>query len=193
MCPPSIEDFFTIQRLKVLNFIIYGLIFTGLIVRFFVAESGDNGIGKTPMFLYIVQVVLTIILILLLICGELHKPVAVLVCFPLLMSRMGRGAIIFMVSLPITNFLDFFTVLIMIICACVGVLNMSLGWRDGIVELKYANEGVPERGMRNMPAANNIQTPAPPAQHQMQPMATGVPAGTAMPPPNMNRPSAQPL
>ena len=162
MCPPSIEDFFTIQRLKVLNFITYGLIFTGLIVRFFVAESGDNGIGKTPMFLYIVQVVLTIILILLLICGELHKPVAVLVCFPLLMSRMGRGAIIFMVSLPITNFLDFFTVLIMIICACVGVLNMSLGWRDGIVELKYANEGLPERGMRNVPASNNNPPPAPP-------------------------------
>merc|ERR1719350_1991558 len=107
MCPTSIEDFFSPQRLRILNFITYVLIFFGLILRFFVAESGDNGIGKTPMFLYIIQVVLTIFLMLLLICGEIHKPVAVLVCFPLLMSRVGRGSIILMVSLPLTNFLEF--------------------------------------------------------------------------------------
>ena len=68
-------------------------------------------------------------------------------CFPLLMSRVGRGSIILMLSLPITNFLDMYTAVIAIFCAAVGILNMSLGWRDGIVELKYADEGMPERGM----------------------------------------------
>ena len=135
------------------------------------------------MFLYICQFVLTILLVLMLICGEIHKPAAVLVCFPLLMSKVGRGAIIFMVSLPITNFLDFWTALVAIICACVGVLNMSLGWRDGVVELKYANEGIPERGMRNVPTNTNAAPPAPPAQNQMPPMATGAPGSSAMMPP----------
>ena len=194
MCPTGIEDFFNpIQnkRLKILNFFTYGLIGFGLILRFFVSDSGDNGIGRTPMFLFIIQFVLTILLILMLICGEIHKPIAVLVCFPLLMSRVGRGAIIFMVSLPITNFLDFWTVIIAIICGCVGILNMSLGWRDGVVELKYANEGIPDfKGMRNTAPTNNPAPPPP--QYQMQPVGVTNP-GPAMPPPNMNRPPPPPL
>ena len=192
MCPTGIEDFFNpIQnkRLKILNFFTYGLIGFGLILRFFVSDSGDNGIGRTPMFLFIIQFVLTILLILMLICGEIHKPIAVLVCFPLLMSRVGRGAIILMVSLPITNFLDFWTVLIAIFCALVGILNMSLGWKDGVVELKFAEEGIPERGMRNVPTNSNPAPPPP--QNQMPPMATGAP-GPAMPPPQMNYPAAPP-
>lgn len=144
MCPPSVENCFDARRLKIVNFITYGLIFTGLMVRFFVRDAEDGGIGRTPMFLYIIQCILTILLVLMLISGEIHKPAAVLVCFPLLMSRVGRGAVIFMLALPLTNFLEAWTAIIAIICACVGVLNMSLGWRDGVVELKFADEGVPD-------------------------------------------------
>ena len=65
-------------------------------------------------------------------------------CFPLLMSRVGRGAIILILALPVTNFLDFSTVLIALIGAAVGVINISIGYHDGPVEIKYANEGMPE-------------------------------------------------
>ena len=148
------------------NFIIYGLIALGLILRFIVADEDDNGVGRTPTFLFIVQLILTFIFIGMLICGELHKPVALLMCFPLLMSRVGRGAIIIILSLPVTNFLDFSTVLIALIGAVVGGINISLGWHDGPVELKYAEEGIPEdygQGKSNTPStgAPGSQNPAP--------------------------------
>ena len=98
---------------------------------------------------------ITIIMLLLLVMGELHKPTAFLICFPLVMSRTGRGAIILMVSLPLTNFSDIWTVFLAIICSCIGVINIMMGFNDSPVDLKFAeNEGyVPTR------AASNIVPP----------------------------------
>ena len=139
-----VKDILTPPRLRVTNFVVYGLLILGLILRAIVADEDDDGIGRTPTFLYIVQLVLTILFVGMLICGELHKVPAILMCFPLLMSRAGRGAIILILSLPVTNFLDFSTVLIAIIGATVGVFNISIGSHDGPIEIKYANEGMPE-------------------------------------------------
>ena len=164
----------------------------GLILRFFLSEEDDGGIGRTPMFLYIVQFFLTVVLVLMLISGEIHKPAGILMCFPLLMSRVGRGAIILMLSLPLTNFLEAYTAILAIICACVGVLNMSLGWRDGVIELKYAEEGVPERGSLPSKAPPSSASPGP-QNYARQPVATASP-GPSMPPASntMNRPAALP-
>ena len=140
----SCAEWFTVQRLKVINFIAYGLIILGLILRFFNADDG-KGIGKTPAFLFITQVALSCIMVTLLILGELHKPVSIMVCFPLLMSRTGRGTIIVMIGAPVTNFLNFFTAVISIIAISVGILNISLGCNDAPVELRFAEEGLPER------------------------------------------------
>ena len=116
----------------------------------------------------------------MLISGELHKPTAILMCFPLLMSRVGRGAIILMIALPITNFLEAWTAIIAILCAAIGILNMSLGWRDGVVELKYAEEGVPERGtFVNNPNQLN-KNPTPPKHAGMQPLPQASPGPAAM-------------
>ena len=104
----------------------------------------DSGIGDTPTFLFIVQFLFSFVMIGLIIVGQMHKPASILLCFPLLMSRMGRGAIIFMLALPVTNFLDAWTAIIAIIAASIGFFNMYLGYYDGPVELKYADEGVPE-------------------------------------------------
>lgn len=142
----------------------------GLILRFFVSDASDSGIGRTPTFLFILQFVLSILLILMLISGELHKPTAILMCFPLLMSRVGRGAIILMIALPITNFLEAWTVIIMLACAFVGILNMSLGWRDGVVELKFAEEGVPERGAAASSGPSSNQNYPSPPKYEMQPV-----------------------
>lgn len=107
-------------------------------------DEDDSGIGNTPTFLFIVQFVMTFVMVGLCILGELHKPSSIMMCFPLLMSRTGRGAIILAVSGPITNFGDFFTALISIIGISVGILNISLGCNDAPVELRFADDGVPE-------------------------------------------------
>jgi len=107
-------------------------------------DEEDSGIGNTPAFLFIVQFVMSYVLVGLCILGELHKPSSIMMCFPLLMSRTGRGAIILCVAGPVTNFGDFFTSLISIIGISVGILNISLGCNDAPVELKFAEEGVPE-------------------------------------------------
>ena len=138
-----LKEFFTQPRLRVTNFVIYGLIALGIILRFILADEGENGVGRTPTFLFIVQLLLTFVFLGLLICGELHKPVSILMCFPLLMSRVGRGAIIIILALPVTNWLDFSTILIALVGAAVGTLNISVGWHDGPVELKYAEDGLP--------------------------------------------------
>ena len=87
----------------------------------------------------------------LLVMGELHKPTAFLICFPLIMSRTGRGAIILMISLPLTNFSDFLTIFLAIICSSIGVINILMGFNDSPVELKFAeNEGYePSRAASN--------------------------------------------
>ena len=152
----KLKEFFTPPRLRVLNYVAYGLMAFGMILRFLVTAEEDSGIGRTPFLLFIVQFVVTYAFIAMLIMGEMHKPAAILLCFPLLMSRLGRGSIILMLSLPITNMLEIGTTMIMIICACIGIFNMILGWKDGPVELKWADEGVPdqETGTSTPPRAN---------------------------------------
>ena len=54
------------------------------------------------------------------------------------MSRSGRGALIMMLGLPITNFTDIWTVFIAAIVVTIGVINFMIGFRDGPVELNYA-------------------------------------------------------
>ena len=150
------EVFCTADRLRICNFVTYGLILLGIIIRFFVSDEKDDGIGDTPSFLFVSQAILTFLFVALLIAGELHKPAAIMMCFPLLMSRTGRGVIIVMLSLPLTNFLEAYTAILMIITTTVGVINISLGCKDGPIELKYAEEGVPERSY-------NTPSMAPPA------------------------------
>ena len=61
-----------------------------------------------------------------------------------------------MIALPLTNFVDFWTAFLAIICSSVGVMNMLIGMKDNLVDLKFAQiEGyVPTR------ADNNTEPPA---------------------------------
>ena len=62
-----------------------------------------------------------------------------------------------MIALPLTNFLDFWTAFLAVICSSVGVLNMLIGMNDNPVDLKFAQiEGyVPTRADNNTgPPAN---------------------------------------
>ena len=49
-----LKDFLTPPRLRVTNFVVYGLIILGLILRAIVSDEEDDGVGRTPVFLYIV-------------------------------------------------------------------------------------------------------------------------------------------
>ena len=95
-------------------------------------------------------------MLLLLVMGELHKPTAFLICFPLVMSRTGRGAILLMISLPLTNFESILTVLLAIICSTIGVINILMGFHDSPVELKFAEDDT----YTPTKAASNAMPPA---------------------------------
>ena len=178
----KLEELFRDKRLRNLNFFAYGLIFIGLILRFLVTDAEDSGIGDTPYFLFIVQFIITIIFVMLLLFGEMHRPAPILICFPLLMSRSGRGALIMMLGIPITNFTDIWTVIIAAIVTTIGVINFIIGFRDGPVELKYAEENdykpsanlapvntadPPKvgEGVGGFPRPNNYQMQPPPNQN----------------------------
>merc|ERR1712013_67476 len=85
---------------KILNFAACGLIIFANVLRFFVSEKGDDGIDGTPLMLFFIQTILTIMHALFVICGELFCPPVLLANYPLLVSRMGRGAIIILIALP---------------------------------------------------------------------------------------------
>ena len=173
-----LKEFCTAPRMRITNFVTYGLIILGVILRAIVSDEADEGVGGTPVFLYIVQLLLSIVFVGMLICGELHKPVAILMCFPLVMSRVGRGVIIIILALPVTNFYDFSTALIMIITTVIGAVNIYIGFNDGPILLKYAQEGMPEDngagGVGNPGGAvpgQSGQNPPPRAeQYEMQQM-----------------------
>ena len=139
------------KRLRNLNFVAFGLVILGLILRPISSGDEDSGVGNTPTFLFALQFIITIIMLILLVMGELHKPTTFLICFPLVMSRTGRGAILLMISLPLTNFESILTVLLAIICSTIGVINIIMGFHDSPVELKFAeDEGhVPTRAASN--------------------------------------------
>ena len=164
----KVEEVCTARTLRIANYVCYALMALGLILRFITSAPEDAGIGGTPAFLYIVQFLITAIFIMFLLFGEFHKPTSILLCFPLLMSRVGRGTIIMMLSMPLTNFLDAWTSMIAIICAFIGFVNIYLGWKDGPVELKYAEEGMPERGSIPAATAQPAGQSAPPAQEMYQ-------------------------
>ena len=181
----AIREVCTTDRLRITNFIAYGLLILGIVLRFILSESDQEGVGDTPTFLFICQLVLTTIFVLLLICGEIHKPAAILYCFPLLMSKVGRGSIIIMISLPVTNFLDVVTAIIAILCAIVGALNIVVGFNDGPIDLKYADGGIPAAANAG-PASKPAHDPTggfPPRQvnYEMQPR--GPPTSQGGPPP----------
>ena len=177
--------------LKKINFVTYGLMCFGLILRFFTADSEYTGFNKTPTFLFICQFIITIVFILFLISGEIHKPAGLLLCFPLLMSRLGRGTIILMLSMPITNLLNFWCALIAIFCSIVGIINMSVGWHDAAVELKFAEEGVPDPELGGKPGGGNPDANARSKQYELPQSSEKKSAPAAQrPPPVASAPPA---
>ena len=87
-----------------------------------------------------------------------------------------------MLGIPITNFTDIWTVIIAAIVTTIGVINFIIGFRDGPVELKFAEENdykpranlapvntadPPKvgEGVGGFPRPNNYQMQPPPNQN----------------------------
>ena len=77
------------------------------------------------------------------ICGELFCPPILIANYPLLASRMGRGAIIILIGLPLLSW-NFWIILLILISTLIGALNVWAGKNDPPVTLKMAKEGPTE-------------------------------------------------
>ena len=107
--------------------------------------------------------ILTIIilgLLALIIIGELKKLEKILGCFPLLMSRSGRGMMIFAIGL-ITCCRNKVVLGLSIVAMLVGILNIILGSRDDHVTIDKAYQSTARESnamqtrSQSKPQANN--------------------------------------
>merc|ERR1712194_624575 len=113
-----------------------GIIFTNLL-RWFVKSDTKEGIDGIPIMLFFVQTVLTIMFAVFVICGEFRKPLMLVQNFPLLVSRLGKGALIILVTIPLIG-PNFLVVLLCILICLIGALSVWLGWSHGPVTLEEA-------------------------------------------------------
>ena len=97
------------------------------ILRYFIRDETKEGIDNTPIMLFFVQTVLTVIFSILIICGELFMPAILMCYFPLLASRSGRGCLIIMTALP-TIGPHFGVVVLILLFLIIGALNVWIGW-----------------------------------------------------------------
>ena len=142
---------------KVLNISAAALIIFTNILRFVVKPDDKEGIDGTPVMLFIVQTILTVLHAIFIICGELFWPLVILANYPLLVSRMGRGIIIVLVAVPLLSW-NFFIIVLVLLIILIGLLNVFAGKNDPPVTLKMAKEGVPEQKDREVEIPNKLPT-----------------------------------
>ena len=94
----------TDKYLRYLNFAAYSLVILTLILRVILSDEEDNGIGNTPTFLFVLQCIMTILILASLVMGELRRTEDFIICYPLELSRTKRGIIILIIALTLTNF-----------------------------------------------------------------------------------------
>ena len=163
--------------LKVINIITCLLIIFTNLLRYFVRKDNKEGIDGCPIALFFVQTVLTIMHAVFIICGELWCPPILIANYPLLVSRVGRGALIVLVGVPLTG-PNFFVVVLVFLIALVGLINIWIGWDDPVVTMKLAKDG-PTEGTTSK---ENDAVQMPP-QTSANPALTGT--GPSEPPPPM--------
>ena len=113
--------------LAVFNFISFILIIACAVLRVFWKDEEKEGFSGVNPFLYFIQVGTTVLLTVFLALGELQKSELVLGAFPLLMSRAGRGVIMMMVALPLTQWSDGAIASAVIFVTLVALFNIMVG------------------------------------------------------------------
>ena len=170
-----------------------GIIFTN-ILRWFVRSDKKEGIDGIPIMLFFVQTVLTIMFAVFVICGEFRKPLMLVQSFPLLVSRLGKGVLIILVTIPLIG-PNFLVVLLCILICLICALSVWLGWSHGPVTLEEARNPLPIFDGTTAKETNagaelpNVQNPPPGTS--AAPSLTGgkpqPPPDNQQPPPNYNQ------
>ena len=105
-----------------------GITFTNLI-RYIIANDDGDEENESPPGLFLLQTCLILVHCTLIICGELKIAPNLTHHYPVFQSRIGRGIVIILISVPlfIENKLVVLTVSLFIM---IGLLNIFLGWND---------------------------------------------------------------
>lgn len=100
-------------------------------------DKGQEGKYGMPHGQFAILTIIILVLLAGIIMGELHKVDKVLACLPILMSRSGRGILIFAIGL-ITCCHNPAVLGLSIIAMIVGIFNIFLGMRDDPISLDHA-------------------------------------------------------
>ena len=138
----KVEVKLTPKMFSVLNILGCCLIILTNVLRYFVKNNSKKGIDGTPVMLFMIQTILTILHALLIFFGEINKPAFILYYYPLLVARFGRGVLLILVALPLLC-PNFWIILLVIIITLIGALNIWMAWDDAPVTLNFDDEGFP--------------------------------------------------
>ena len=140
------------------------LLFTAQIVKWGADDHGQNGHFGVPKGTFFFWSLFSMLILVGVILGELMKGVALLACFPLLLSRSGRGALMLMIGFA--QFCRNKIVLFLAIPAfIIALLHTILGVRDEklTIEIVYqAREGTHEPAQTSESSTPVKQASGPP-------------------------------
>ena len=123
------------KTISIINIVFVVLMNICLLLRFFLSPEGMDGVGGTPTFLFLIQFISTIAFSILIVLAELKKGETILGYLVIFRSRSGRGTVMLMCGLPVTNWHNWFIGLSAILISLVAVLNLLIGWSDEPLKL----------------------------------------------------------
>ena len=134
------------KTISIINLIFIGLMNVCLILRFFLGGGEDVayvtedeeiivgdvvvGVGGTPTFLFLIQLLSTVAFSILLVLAELKKAEGMMGYIALFKSKSGRGVVLLMLALPTTNFHNWFIAIVAILTVLVAILNILIGFSE---------------------------------------------------------------
>ena len=125
----SMRLFFSEKKMLVLNCVAVGFLILGSIVRFATTPEGKRGFEGTPAGQYVMMFLWNLWFCALIIMGEVKKPESILVKWPLLVSRTGKGWILIWLSFFFFS-RHWFPVLCCVIGIIIGGINIFVGFPD---------------------------------------------------------------
>lgn len=113
------------------------------LAKMFVSDKGANGKFGVPTGSFVIWTIGTILLLVCIILGELHKVPKVLGAFPLLMARSGRGGMMFFISF-ITCCRNGIVLGLTIPAMLISIGMFLIGYGDTAVTIEMAYADVPQ-------------------------------------------------
>lgn len=139
------------KKMKVINVLITIILLIQTILR--LVLSWNDGEAKGLLLMWSIYIFALAILNIL---GEFRKPEHLLVWYPLILTRSGRGFMFIFLSLPMFT-KEASTICLGIIVILGALLNIILGWNDQPISLEIVID--PKQINANKPPSTETEMP----------------------------------